>query len=494
VDISVTANVNDGGTLSYQWYSNAANSNSGGTPIPLATNQTYTPSTSDIGETYYYVAITNTNNNVNGNKVVSVKSGTAKISVNAPITHFISFYDENIDFIETVSTNEGMINPSNVKSGSWYRANETSELTTHNLSENISLYALPNVQEITNQIELNNVRNDLDGKYILLNDIPLDEDDAGFDSSAGWNPIGDNSNRFTGIFNGNNNKIINIWINSYTAGIGLFGYVEGAKIRNLGMETVKEIKGYEYVGGIAGYIHESSITNIYFIGNVSGEYYVGGIVGVANIGDGITDSYFIGNVNGNYRVGGISGLIYGSNITNVYSNGNISGVNCVGGITGEIDSVNIANSYSAGNVSGNSWVGGIAGYVASSNITNSYSAGNVSGYYAIGGIAGFIYDSSVTNNAAINPSVTGSTNVNRIVGYINSGTVTDNFALDDMDGSFTDNGNPANHGADKTDEQFKQEATYGNGGLGWLFDGNNDTSPWKINEGNGYPYLYWQEL
>ncbi|SHO65400.1 glycine-rich domain-containing protein, partial [Algoriphagus zhangzhouensis] len=43
------------GTVSYQWYSNTSNSNSGGTLITGATSDTYTPPTSTNGTTYYYV-------------------------------------------------------------------------------------------------------------------------------------------------------------------------------------------------------------------------------------------------------------------------------------------------------------------------------------------------------------------------------------------------------------------------------------------------------
>ncbi len=44
----------------YQWYSNTANSNVGGTAIPGATTGTYTPLSSSAGTTYYYAVITNT--------------------------------------------------------------------------------------------------------------------------------------------------------------------------------------------------------------------------------------------------------------------------------------------------------------------------------------------------------------------------------------------------------------------------------------------------
>jgi gliding motility-associated-like protein len=46
------------GTASYQWYSNSANSNTGGTAIAGATNITYAPAATAVGSTYYYLSTT----------------------------------------------------------------------------------------------------------------------------------------------------------------------------------------------------------------------------------------------------------------------------------------------------------------------------------------------------------------------------------------------------------------------------------------------------
>lgn len=81
--LSVTANVTDGGTLSYQWYRNTFNSNSGGTAIGT-NSKNYTPLTEAAVTYYYYVVVTNTNNGVNGTKTATAKSNTAAITVNAP--------------------------------------------------------------------------------------------------------------------------------------------------------------------------------------------------------------------------------------------------------------------------------------------------------------------------------------------------------------------------------------------------------------------------
>ena len=55
--ISVTAT---GHNLSYQWYSNTTNSNSGGTSITGATNSSYTPASTSPGTLYYYCVVNGT--------------------------------------------------------------------------------------------------------------------------------------------------------------------------------------------------------------------------------------------------------------------------------------------------------------------------------------------------------------------------------------------------------------------------------------------------
>ena len=79
--LSVTASVSDGGTLSYQWYSNTTATNSGGTLISGAESDTYTPSTATAGTLYYYCVVTNT---LAGHTSVSATSNVSgAITVNS---------------------------------------------------------------------------------------------------------------------------------------------------------------------------------------------------------------------------------------------------------------------------------------------------------------------------------------------------------------------------------------------------------------------------
>ncbi len=79
--LSVTANVTDGGTLSYQWYSNTANSTIGGTAVGT-NSSSFTPSTATVSTLYYFVVITNTNNSVNGETTATITSDIVEVTVN----------------------------------------------------------------------------------------------------------------------------------------------------------------------------------------------------------------------------------------------------------------------------------------------------------------------------------------------------------------------------------------------------------------------------
>ena len=92
--LTVTAS---GAGLSYQWYSNTTNSNSGGTLISGATSNSYTPQTSTAGTLYYYVKVSGTCTPA----VTSNVSGA--VTVNAPPE---AVAGDNV----TTCTNSGAVN------------------------------------------------------------------------------------------------------------------------------------------------------------------------------------------------------------------------------------------------------------------------------------------------------------------------------------------------------------------------------------------------
>ena len=78
-ELSVTAVVNDGGTLSYQWYERTDGTTA--VAIGSATNSSYTPSTTSVGVTYYYVVVTNTLTTQSGVKTTTNTSSEKTVIV-----------------------------------------------------------------------------------------------------------------------------------------------------------------------------------------------------------------------------------------------------------------------------------------------------------------------------------------------------------------------------------------------------------------------------
>ncbi len=103
--------------------------------------------------------------------------------------------------------------------------------------------------------QLNNVRNHLDRHFKQVAIIDLEDYSAG----QGWEPIGDHTFSFTGLYDGNGYKIINLRINdSDESYVGLFGYVgdftKDGNISNVYLEDVDvtETSMWDDVGGLAG--------------------------------------------------------------------------------------------------------------------------------------------------------------------------------------------------------------------------------------------------
>jgi hypothetical protein len=81
-ELSVTATVDDGGKLSYQWLRNAnVSDNSGWKSIEGAVNASFVPDVTKIGKAYYKVVVTNSNTEVIGEQIASQTSYPAEVIV-----------------------------------------------------------------------------------------------------------------------------------------------------------------------------------------------------------------------------------------------------------------------------------------------------------------------------------------------------------------------------------------------------------------------------
>lgn len=168
--------------------------------------------------------------------------------------------------------------------------------------------------EVSSAQELQNITADLDGHYVLTEDI--DASDFGNFRDIG----GDRRNPFTGTFDGNGHTISGLNIgeidNRRQDTLGLFGVIgENGTVRNVGIEDARVV-GFQDVGGLAG-INRGEISGSYVEAQVGGFAGVGGLVG-NNKGE-IRASYSVGEVNatGN-SVGGIVGTDTGK-ITEAYA-------------------------------------------------------------------------------------------------------------------------------------------------------------------------------
>lgn len=79
VTLYVGASTVDGGKISFQWYKNGTNSDTGGTPVPAGTSSALSVDTSAAATSYYYCEVTNTKNNT----TKMVKSNVATVEVTA---------------------------------------------------------------------------------------------------------------------------------------------------------------------------------------------------------------------------------------------------------------------------------------------------------------------------------------------------------------------------------------------------------------------------
>ena len=216
---------------------------------------------------------------------------------------------------------------------------------------------------------------------------------------AGFVPIWNSSNPFTGTFDGGGHKITNLYINRpSTDFVGLFGTIaSGSEIKDVGLEDV-DIKGNERIGGLVSQ-NRGNITNTYSTGSISGNEDVGGLVG-ENYGM-VTNSYSNSNVSGDGYydfVGGLVGYDGGGTITQSYSTGSVNGGSSglyVGGLAGCVDDGTVSDSYT-GSVSGYDYVGGLIGYVNPwATVTNTYSTGSVCGTLSLtGGLIGLSHNNS----------------------------------------------------------------------------------------------------
>jgi hypothetical protein len=232
--------------------------------------------------------------------------------------------------------------------------------------------------EIRTWYDLNAIRNNLSGDYILMNDIDSTTD--GYEEVAsptanegkGWHPIGGPGSGdgppFTGTLNGQGYKIRDLFIDLPATGyVGLFSIVgEDGSIENIGMVNA-DVTSTAYIGALVG-VNRGTVSYSYSTGSLTGAEWVGGLVG-QNDGT-VSNSYSMGNVISNLGAGGLMAVNTGT-VSNSYSTGNVTGDSGAGGLI-SANSGTVSNSYSTGSVTGSEYLGGLVGYSDQGNVSGSF--------------------------------------------------------------------------------------------------------------------------
>lgn len=272
--------------------------------------------------------------------------------------------------------------------------------------------------------------------YQLENDIDL--------AGKEWTPIGTSSNRFKGTFDGKGYCISRLKINissSERIYTGLFGFVSGGTIQNLGVSLHKDgirvqTTNSVFCGGIAGATEGQSgcIRNCYVVG-------VGSIESIGN------------------------------------------GQSIAGGIVGE-NSRPVSHCYTTVNVKSNIMAGGISGgSLTPSEISYSFATGTIeiTGNGYAGGIMG--YQAVVSHCLALNNDIKGEgSNIYRIGSY---NTLSNNYASPKTKIKGTPiNQTQANHkdGSDNIDIENYTTVLINNGGTEW-------STAWELGDGSSLPKL-----
>ncbi|MDR0304031.1 MAG: YDG domain-containing protein [Chitinispirillales bacterium] len=309
----------------------------------------------------------------------------------------------------------------------------TSDIIWYNSNPSNNTFYISNGQELAGiQQLLTSKLTTFAGKTIILSsNIDLDNND--------WTPIGNATDKFLGIFDGNGKTISGLSVSSSSNRqyAGLFGYVGtdgqiknlivnvtgikansmtnnsgafagglvgyyastktiencGVKITNNISASTKTSTYSTYSGGLAGWTDATlTINNCYTTGTVSSSTYSGGLAGWANATLTINSCYTAGNIAGsgtnNTASGGLVGYSRTLTINTSYTTGNISAsgasISYSGGLLGSTNGTfAVSNSYTTGNISASSasisYSGGLIGAsnYTLSNITNCYASGTI---------------------------------------------------------------------------------------------------------------------
>ncbi|MBI1174640.1 MAG: filamentous hemagglutinin N-terminal domain-containing protein [Sideroxydans sp.] len=373
--------------------------------------------------------------------------------------------------------------PINMASTATFQTQQGSDGTLHSYTIINSLGAAGS----TTTTDLQGMNGNLTGYYALGSDIAI-ANTSSWNGGTGFAPIGANgTNQFTGGFDGLGHTIGStsaLTINSSTSYLGLFGYVVGARIKNVAVNVNIGGADATFVGGLVGF-NSGTIVNSSTSGTVYGRGDVGGLAGSnvnggpygiqhsfssAHVGSVVTDTPTSGNANYDKNFGGLVG----------HNSGTINQSYATGSVFAAANPVPVINTITPNNA------GGLAGENATGgSITDSYSTGAVQADGAnIGGLIGL--NSSTVSNSYTTGRASGggstSSNIGGFIGSYTTGTITSSYwdTANSSSVAGTFGAGNSSGATGRSASQMQQQSSF----TSWDF-----TNTWAIYSGHTAPLL-----
>ncbi len=294
--------------------------------------------------------------------------------------------------------------------------------------------SIENPSEISTCSEFQAINNNLNWNYKLINDIDCSET-KNWNWNRGFVGIGDSSKSFSGVLDGQNYHVYDLYQNQSSTNSGIF-YSMGGTVKNLNLRNVDIKCNSSYCGAFTHYntgtIEKSSITGSLQCSGKCG--------GFASQQSGtVSESWGDMTIGSGGYTGGIAGQNYNGIIKNTYFKGSVEG-STSGGVVG---------------LNEGGWSGG--------TVQNSYSNAHIEGgdWNYNGGLIGWQYTGGKQTASYWNKEVSG---------------------LDNMCGK---NGTNCLDENGLTDTEMKDAESF----VDWDFE-----NIWAIDpdKNDGYPYLRWQ--
>lgn len=286
--------------------------------------------------------------------------------------------------------------------------------------------------EISDVAGLKAIAKDLNGNYVLTQNITLSDDE--------WTPIGTSDRPFTGTLDGKGFTIKGLTVgNGANDNKAFFGFTKDATVTNIGF-TSAVVKGHNQAAIVVAQAKSSTLSNIYVSGVVTGRDHVGTIAGDARDNTTITNCVSTAAaLSTEHQGGGIAGWTNNSTFSYNIAYGAVTAPsNGAGGITGMVDDKGkteyISNLSAAPYIKGgndrthgiNGWCNGNCSNTGSDNLSWANTV------YYVGGNEKKATDiAEPSNGSGMHGTVTSTDDLKKVATYTGIGFSADTWQLTD---------------------------------------------------------------